>query len=103
MGKKLLDQYSYLHFAVGIVIYFWGINLKNWFILHVIFEIVENSNLGMNLINNYIKFWPGGKPKSDSLLNMTGDTIAGMLGWISAYYIDNLGKKYNLYDLHIKI
>ena len=79
MGKKLLDQYSYLHFAVGIVIYFWGIN-----------------------INNYIKFWPGGKPKSDSLLNMTGDTIAGMLGWISAYYIDNLGKKYNLYDLHIK-
>ena len=43
MGKKLLDQYSYLHFAVGIVIYFWGINLKNWFILHVVFEIVENS------------------------------------------------------------
>lgn len=103
MGKKLLDQYSYLHFAVGIVIYFWGINLKNWFIIHIIFEIVENSNLGMNFINNYIKIWPGGKPKSDSLLNMTGDTIAAMLGWISAYYIDNLGKKYNLYDLHIKI
>jgi len=94
MGSNLFDQYSYLHFAVGIVIYFFDITLVQWFILHVIFEIVENTQIGIDVINTYLLFWPGGKPQPDSLLNSTGDTIAALIGWVSAYYVDNIIKKH---------
>ena len=33
-----IDQYSYLHFASGIIAYFWGVKLKLWIILHVLYE-----------------------------------------------------------------
>jgi hypothetical protein len=102
MGYRYFDQYTYLHFAVGIVVYFWNISLINWLILHTIFEFLENTQIGMNIINKYIVFWPGGKLKSDSIINNIGDTFGAVLGWLSAYYLDKLGNKYKLYDLHIK-
>jgi hypothetical protein len=56
----------------------------------------------MNIINKYILFWPGGKPKSDSMVNIFGDTIGALTGWASAYYLDRLGNKYRWYNLHIQ-
>lgn len=100
MGNKLLDQYTYLHFASGIISYFWGIHLIDWIILHTIFEIIENSNIGIMIINKYIKIWPGGKQYSDKFINSFGDTIGAILGWLSACFIDNLGNKYGWYKLH---
>tara|TARA_B100000073_G_C23548829_1_gene499227 strand:- start:24 stop:332 length:309 start_codon:yes stop_codon:yes gene_type:complete len=102
MGNQLLDQYTYLHFASGIIAYFWNISFKKWLILHIVFEIIENSVLGMNIINKFIIMWPGGKPQPDSVENSIGDTIAGTLGWLSAYYLDRLGKKLGWYELHIE-
>ena len=100
MGNKLLDQYSYLHFCVGVIAYFWNIKIGTWIILHLLFEISENTQFGMNIINKYITFWPGGKPKADSITNIIGDNIAAYLGWYSAYLIDNMGLKYNWYRPH---
>ncbi len=97
-----LDQYTYLHFAVGIVVYFWNISLLNWVILHTVFEFLENTQMGINIINQYITFWPGGKPKSDTIINSVGDTFGAVFGWLSAYYLDKLGNNYKWYDLHIK-
>jgi hypothetical protein len=102
MGDLFFDQYTYLHFAVGIVVYFWNISLFNWVILHTIFEFLENTQMGMNIINQYIVFWPGGKPKSDTIINRVGDTLGAVLGWLSAYYLNKLGNNYKWYDLHIK-
>lgn len=102
MGLKLLDQYTYLHFASGIIAYFWNVSLLQWIILHTIFEYLENTKFGMNTINKYVKFWPGGKPCPDSLINNVGDTIGTILGWTTAYYLDNMGKKYGWYEVHIK-
>lgn len=102
MGKYLFDQYTYLHFAVGIVAYFFGFNLLSWLIIHIIFEYVENSKIGMNFINHNFKFWPGGKPKADSFTNIIGDNIGAIIGWGSAYYLDNLGDKLGWYLKHIK-
>lgn len=103
MGVKLLDQYSYLHFAVGIVIYFWGVSLQNWFLIHFLFEIIENTPFGMNIINTYFHgYWPGGKPYADSYLNILGDNIVAILGWLSAYYLDKIGSLYEWYDPHLK-
>ncbi len=88
MGEKLFDQYSFLHFSVGAVAYYWDINLKNLIILHIIFELLENTVEGIKLINKF-KYWPGGKDKADSPLNMVGDTISAILGWLVAYIINH--------------
>ena len=97
MGSKFIDQYSLLHFAVGIIVYFWDIPLLTWFVLHTMFELIENTQQGIYFINNYITLWPGGKPKADSIVNSIGDTIFSLLGWIIAYYTDTMGKKWKLY------
>ena len=102
MGKQLFDQYTYLHFAVGIVLYYWNFKLRDVILLHTIFELFENTPFGMNIINTYISIWPGGKPTADSFNNIVGDTIGFLLGWISAYYLDKIGSKYNWYFAHIE-
>jgi hypothetical protein len=96
MGTELVDQYSLLHFAVGIVAYFFKIEFKYWILLNLLFEYLENTETGMNFINNtFNKIWPGSKEFHDSLSNSITDILFALLGWIIAYYIDNLGKKYN--------
>ncbi len=70
MGKYLFDQYTFLHFAVGIIAYFWNISFKIWIIIHTLFEIFENTETGMYIINNYIPLWPGKKPKKDTYINI---------------------------------
>ena len=100
MGKQLLDQFTFLHFCVGGCIYYWGVSLTAWLVIHDLFEVVENTRVGMQVINN-ITFWPGGKPSSDSFENAIGDIIAGMIGWGVANYIDELGKRKGWYNRHI--
>jgi len=102
MGSQFFDQYTYLHFAVGIIVYFWGISLKNWIIIHTLFEIIENMDMGILLINKYFTFWPGGKPYPDVFINKMGDTIGAIVGWLSAYYLDKLGNNNGWYIMHIK-
>ena len=97
MGVRYFDQYTYLHFAMGIIVYFWNVSLVKLTLLHIIFEIVENSNMGMHIINKYMVFWPGGKPTPDTITNIIGDNLGAILGWLSAYYLDILGNKYGWY------
>jgi hypothetical protein len=102
MGTNFLDQYTLLHFATGVMAYFWGISFVNTFIIHTIFELVENTQMGMNFINTYFKgLWPGGKFYPDSFNNMIGDTIGVSMGWLLAYYLDSIGSKYGWYDRHL--
>lgn len=91
MGYQLFDQYTYLHLASGIIAYFWGLSFWFWFIIHTIFEILENTSQGIWFINNIIQVWPGGKSRPDLFINIIGDTIGAILGWISAYYLDQIG------------
>ena len=102
MGKQTFDQYTYLHFAVGVVTYYWGFKLRDVFLMHTIFELFENTPFGMSIINNHLTIWPGGKPQPDSMLNIIGDTLGFLVGWISAYYLDIIGSKYNWYFKHIE-
>jgi hypothetical protein len=84
MGYTFADKYSLLHFATGIVARFWSIGLIALLIVHIIFEATENTKVGMNFINKYIPFWPGGKTHPDVLLNRFGDTTFTGLGWLLA-------------------
>ena len=97
MGYNFMDKYSILHFAVGVVAYFWNINFATAIMFHIIFEILENTETGMSIINKWfvniggIKGlgWPGGKTHPDSKLNSLGDTIFFALGWLISYIIFN--------------
>lgn len=83
MGYDFMDHYSLLHFAVGIVCYFWGIPLHISIMIHTIFEILENTKMGMYIINKFY-YWPGGKTHADTIINSVGDTFFFILGWIVA-------------------
>ena len=93
MGTQLFDQYTLLHFSSGVIAYFWGVKIFFWILAHILFEIVENTTFGMKFINEVLTFWPGGKPKADSLLNILGDNIAAIAGWYAAQFLETLGKE----------
>jgi hypothetical protein len=102
MGYQLLDQYSLLHFATGIVIYFWNIPFLFAILGHMLFEYVENTKGGMAFINKYIIdpgyfSWPGGKHEADSGLNQLGDNITFALGFALAAFLDVVGTRNNWY------
>ena len=97
MGTQFLDQYSLLHFASGVVAYFFGISLPIWIIINIIFEAAENSEPGMALINK-LPFWPGGKLFSDSPINIAGDILSVIVGWLAGYFANYLGDKYGWFD-----
>ena len=82
MGQYFLDKYSILHFVTGILWHYMGFDILSLFILHTIFEIVENSKIGTHIINTYFKIWPGGKSSTDTLLNIIGDILISLVGWI---------------------
>jgi hypothetical protein len=93
MGYTIFDQYSLLHFATGVIAYFWSISLLLVIIGHILFEYIENTNIGMNFINKYfLQWWPGGKTHPDNLLNRTSDTVFTGLGWIVSFYLDRAYK-----------
>jgi len=89
MGLYFTDKYSLLHFAVGIIVYYWNITFVTWFIIHISFEYIENTNYGMEIINNF-SYWPGGKDHTDSWINSLGDQFYALLGWTIAYAVCNV-------------
>jgi hypothetical protein len=99
MGVRFADQYSILHGAVGVVLYFWSVPFLLSLVLHTVFEVLENTKSGMSFINRYFVGsgpfqWPGGKEFADTPLNMFGDTVWFSLGWGVAYWLDALGTRY---------
>lgn len=87
MSQVFTDQFSLLHFASGVVAYYWGIPLGLWFIGHALFELLEDTETGVRLINKLFgKIWPGGGKKvPDSFLNSElGDNFYAVLGWLFA-------------------
>ena len=97
MGEYFVDQYSLLHYAVGVIVYFWGMNLYIWMVLQIAYEYIENTSYGMMLINKYVTMWPGGKNYPDTLTNSIGDIFFGLLGWLTAKLVDHLGTKYEYF------
>lgn len=89
MGVHFTDKFSLLHFASGIVAYYWNVSFVALFILHLIFEMAENTETGMHYIRK-VKLWPGGKAHADSWINSVGDQFYSALGWLFAYCVVTL-------------
>ena len=81
MGKTIFDKYSILHLVVGCLFRYLNFSLESLFIIHSIFELTENTQIGMKLINNYVTIWPGGKNYADSYINSISDIIFSLIGW----------------------
>lgn len=92
MGTDWLDEYTPLHFAVGVICYYWGVSLVTLTLLHILFELVENTEKGMAFIRSF-PLWPGGKSHADSWNNQVSDTLASAAGWIACSKLfQTLGK-----------
>lgn len=90
---KVFDEFSLLHFASGIIAYFWGVPLVWWVIIHAVFEYVENTDMGTKFINKYFAFWPGGKHTKETFMNsMIGDNVSAAAGWLLASFVEKRGK-----------
>ena len=89
MGVYFTDQFSLLHLASGVIAYYWGISFIWWFAAHAAFELIENTERGMQVIR-WFKLWPGGKSHADSGLNRVGDHFYACVGWAFAYYSTKL-------------
>ena len=93
MGTALLDEYSLLHFAVGVIARHWNVAFILFLIVHILFELLENTKQGMHIINTYIKAWPGGKSFPDTFLNsQIGDNLSAAVGWWLADMFLNAAK-----------
>jgi hypothetical protein len=94
MGSELIDYYSLLHVASGIIAFYFGIPLWLWALLHALFEIFENQPESIYFIDNYLIFWPGGKKVPDHPINSLGDELFAILGWIIAYFTTKLFNRF---------
>jgi hypothetical protein len=95
MSEVFTDQFSLLHFATGIIAYYSGLSLANWFLIHATFELFEDTQTGVRIINKIFgKIWPGGgKRVPDSFVNSElGDNFYAVLGWIFSWYVVNFKK-----------
>lgn len=85
MGIYFTDKFSLLHFASGINAYYWNFSLIAWFIIHLLYELIENSpNIYKHI--DKIPLWPGGKKSPDTIINSLGDQFYSILGWIFTHY-----------------
>ena len=108
MGQRLLDQYSLLHTAVGVIAYFWNVPFWIGIVIHAVFEWAENTQIGIKWVNKLFVEpgffglqWPGGKREPDSLLNQFGDTVVFGIGWLMAQMLDHVGVQKGWYSGHL--
>lgn len=87
MGEYFTDNFSILHFASGIIFYYFGISFSTSFVAHLLFEAVENQEFAMGIINK-TGLWPGGKDTADTIVNSLGDQIYFSIGWMLSKYLD---------------
>jgi len=87
MGTEIIDNFSIVHVASGVFLYFWGFTLFQSTMIHIGFELLENTKPIMKLTNE-TGWWPGGKPEPNHFANMVGDTLFCILGWIISRVID---------------
>ncbi len=87
---NFFDQYSLAHFASGIIVYYIGLTLEQWFWLHLVFELIENGQISREIAHNYLPKFGFETVTQDTIINSFGDQVFAMAGWLVAYLIDSL-------------
>jgi len=101
-SKGFIDYYSFIHlfWTYFITLIFIGLKFNKTFIIvfifvgTILFEIVENSKWGKLLYKKHEH--KENEYNGDSLLNIIGDIIFGLIGTFLAFKIKNNITKYGL-------
>ena len=97
--SKIIDRNTYLHFAAGIIAYYWGFTLIEWIVVHILLDIFQRTEIGKKVTKFFLRIWPeSGDLTPESYLNILGDSTFTILGWCSAYLLDKLLQKAGLYE-----
>ena len=82
MGKQIFDKYTLLHIASCVIAKKFGMKENKFHILHLLFEIWENSEQGVEFLSTW-EFYDifGGKTEPDAVINSIGDLIGGYIGY----------------------
>ena len=96
--SKIIDRNTYLHFAAGIIAYYWGFTLIDWLILHILLDLFQRTKLGKKVTKIFARIWPEPSDlSSETYLNVLGDSAFAVLGWVSAYLLDKFLQKIGMY------
>lgn len=76
-NRAALDEWSFVHFAAGIVLAQTGFSAVQTLGIHTASEIIENTKGGSNVLKSI--GWD--RSVMDSPVNIATDTIFAMLGW----------------------
>jgi hypothetical protein len=76
-NRAILDEWTFVHFASGIVLAQTGFGALQTLVLHSISEAVENTEAGSNVLRSI--GWD--RSVMDSPVNIATDTIFAMAGW----------------------
>lgn len=76
-NRAILDEWTFVHFAAGIVLSQTGFTALQTLVLHSITEAVENTEAGSNVLRSI--GWD--RSAMDSPVNIATDTISAMAGW----------------------
>ncbi len=93
MDQYAFDEYSVVHFAIGVLTYQSGFSFVTLAIVYSIFKIFSNVSLGMYVIDTYITPLLGYKLFPESFKNIGTDLAMCLLGWLVGYLA--LNKEYN--------
>jgi hypothetical protein len=86
-GDALFSQYSLLHFAMGLIIFFTKVPLLLATLAYTAFLLVHHSEEGSRFMSKFVPMWPGGK-RSEDYLPILGDILAFDAGWLAASAAD---------------
>ena len=89
MDQPLFDQYSLIHFAVGVLLFFARISFVLATLTHATISLLYNNETGYEAIRRFAFWWPGSK-RPDSAFNIVGDNISFMSGWLFASAVDSI-------------
>lgn len=93
MDQYAFDEYSLVHFSIGVLTYQSGFSFLTLAIVYSIFKIFSNVSLGMYVIDTYVTPLLGYKLFPESFKNIGMDLSACLLGWLTGYLA--LNKQYN--------
>ena len=86
-NEPMFSQYSLIHIALGLIIYFIKIPLLLATLVYGSFLLVYNHAEGNRLVHKFVPMWPGCK-RTDEYLPILGDVISFNAGWLTASAVD---------------
>lgn len=82
-----ITLYTFFHFLFGWISYsLFKFSFLTTITIQVVFEVLENSNLGLKIAKTFDQLWGG--YNGDSTMNAIIDTLVVIFGYVLAAYID---------------